>query len=453
MKLRGNISSMRIVSIVLLSVSALALAQTAPPGAKAANWAAKTERTVGGPEADLLVRTGDINNLGFGWPDGFDPFSGKSASHGYPWEPRQGAPEGTDRIMVGSAVTAKDFDTRQHDGYASYAASKRALTMPAPVTLTVGALPAKVNAVLFQLFLDDFQAPVWHSHFQVTLNGTRIPSFEAAVNSLEQTGPTGKLVSLKLLPEYWPLLSSGTVKLLIDDPTTHAPDGYAIDFVRILVNPHPFQYGVSLAGTVVDATSHAAIAGATVTAAITTASTDARGQCLLKNLPAGLATASAIAPGYDELVIPVDLVAGASGRANFELHRHKEGVADLEKSIGENGSAAIYGVHFDVNSATLRPDSTPALQNVLALINKAPDSRWIISGHTDNQGAADLNQRLSQARAASVIAWLGTHGVAAGRLTAEGYGATRPIADNGSEAGRAMNRRVEIMPSKIMPSK
>ena len=145
-------------------------------------------------------------------------------------------------------------------------------------------------------------------------------------------------------------------------------------------------------------------------------------------------------------MIPVDLEAGSTGRVNFELHRHKEGVADLERSIGETGSAVIYGVHFDVNSATLRPDSVTALQNVLSVIDKKPDSAWVISGHTDNQGAADLNQRLSQARAAAVIVWLASHGVAATRLTPQGFGPNRPVADNATEAGRALNRRVEMMP-------
>jgi OOP family OmpA-OmpF porin len=410
-----------------------------------ASWAAKTERTVDGPEADLLVRTGDINNLGFGWPDGFDPFSGKSTpGHGYPWDPRPGAPEGTDRILMGSVITKQDVDSHSHDGYTSYAWDHRAASMPVPVTLNVGALPARVNAVLIQMFLDDFQAPVWKSHFLVTLNGTRIPSFEAAVNSLEQTGPIGKLVSLKLLPEYWPLLRSGTVKILIDDPTTHAPDGYAIDFIRILVNPKPFKYPVSLTCSVVDGDTHKPISAATVDAATGTTATDAKGHCMLKNLPAGLVTASAIAPGYDEVVIPVDLQAGSTGTANFELRKHKEGVADLEKSIGQSGTAAIYGVHFDTGSATLRPDSAAALQNVLALIDKMSNSNWIISGHTDNQGAAALNQKLSQDRAASVIAWLAAHGVDAKRLTPQGFGASRPVADNGTEAGRALNRRVEM---------
>ena len=410
-----------------------------------ASWALKTERTANGPEADLVVRTGDINNLGFGWPEEFDPFSGKSTpGHGYPWDPRPGAPDGTDRILVGSVDTAKDASAHSHDGYTDYAIDHRTTSMPVPITLEMGALPAKVNVVLLQMFLDDFQSPVWGSHFQITLNGTRIPSFEAAINSLEQTGPIGKLVTFKLLPEYWPLLRSGKVKVLIDDPTTHIPDGFAIDFVRILVNPHPFKYAVSLNCTVVDAATHKAIAAATVDAATGTSTTDAGGKCLLKNLPAGLVTASAIAPGYDEQVIPVDMEAGATGHADFQLKKHSEGVADLDRSIGQTGSAAIYGVHFDTGSATLRPDSTAALENVLATINKRPKSQWIIAGHTDNQGSASLNQTLSQSRAASVIAWLVSHGVAATRLKPQGFGATHPVADNATEAGRALNRRVEM---------
>lgn len=435
------------IPLFCLMIPALAgtIAAQQPKFIPPASWAAKTERTVDGPEADLLVRTGDINNLGFGWPDNFTPFSGKSTpGHGYPWDPRPGAPDGTDRILMGSVITQKDMDSHSRDGYSGYAWDHRAASMPVPVTLNVGALPAKVNSILVQMFLDDFQAPVWGSHYLVTVNGTRIPTFEAAVNSLQQTGPIGKLVSLKLLPEYWPLLRSGTVKILIDDPTTHAPDGYAIDFIRILVNPKPFKYPVSLNCSVVDADTHKPIAAATVDAATLTTAADAKGHCALKGLPAGLVTASAIAPGYDEVVIPVDLEAGNTGTANFELHKHKEGVADLEKSISQSGTAAIYGVHFDTGSATLRPDSAAALQNVLALINKMPNSKWIISGHTDNQGTAALNQKLSQDRAASVIAWLGTHGVDAKRLAPQGFGPSRPVADNGTEAGRALNRRVEM---------
>lgn len=437
---------MRRSYLLPISLAAFLLGQSMGQTSKPAPWSATSEVTVGGPEADVVIRTGDINNLGFGWPQGFDPFSGKSTPpHAYPWKPPAGAPAGTDRIMLGSAVTAQDVNSRAGDGYAH--STQRPDNLPQPVTLAVSNLPAKINAVVFQMFLDDFQAPVWHSRFQVSLNGTRIPSFEEAVNSLQQTGPIGKLVTLRLLPEYWPILSTGTVKLLIDDPTTHAPDGYAIDFVRILVNPRPFKYAVAVNGSVMDADTHRPIVGATVTAGITTATADQAGKFALTGVPAGLVTASASAPGYDDGVMSLDLESGGKGQADFLLHKHQEKAADLERAIAEKGSVAIYGIHFDTGKATLRPDSAPALEAVLTLINSKPGSRWTIAGHTDNQGAAGPNQKLSEARAASVITWLQGRGIAANRLIAHGFGMNQPIADNSTENGRALNRRVEISPA------
>ena len=442
-------------------------------GDKTHDWALKYERTENGPEADLVVRTGDINNLGFGWPQGFDPFSGQSTpSHQWPDDNHipAGAPDGTDRIMIGTAVIPglgdgysgalgdcafeRQLEAAGHVAPATIAKvgadckRMRQLTMPTPIVLPLGALPAKIDAVVVQMFVDDFQPMLMHSHFQVSLNGTRIPSFEYAINALDQSGPIGKLLTLRLLPEYWPLLKSGTVKLLFDDPTTHVPDGYAIDFVRILVNPHQFKYQVSLAATVTDADKHTPISGATVSAGLGSVATDQKGKCQLNGLPAGLVVATAAAPGYDENSVPVDLVSGQTGNAEIQLHRHQEGTADLERAIQQTGSAAVYGIHFDTDSAKLRPDSMPALNAVLGLLNNHPGSRWIIAGHTDNQGNAAHNQTLSESRAGSVIAWLKGHGVDAGRLAPQGFGATRPVADNATANGRALNRRVEVAPAK-----
>ena len=319
---------------------------------------------------------------------------------------------------------------------------------PQPVRLPVGRLPAKISSALIQLFVDDFQAAVFHSHFQVSLNGTRIPSFEYSINSLNQTGPIGKLVSMKLLPEYWPLLESGEVKLLIDDPTTQMRDGYALDFVRILVNPHRFKYQVSLAASVVDADKHSPIPGATVIAALESATTDAHGRCQLSGLPAGLVIATAAAPGYDENSVSVDLPSGQNGTAQIQLHRHEEGTAALEKQIAQTGSATIYGIHFDTDSAKLRSDSMSALNAVLGLINNHPGSRWTIAGHTDNQGNASRNQMLSENRAASVITWLKQHAADSHRLEPQGFGPTHPVADNATPNGRALNRRVEVVLAK-----
>ena len=70
--------------------------------------------------------------------------------------------------------------------------------------------------------------------------------------------------------------------------------------------------------------------------------------------------------------------------------------------------------------------------------------RLVIAGHTDSEGGDTYNQDLSEKRAASVMAWLTGKGIEASRLSSEGLGESRPVADNGNEAGRALNRRVEV---------
>jgi outer membrane protein OmpA-like peptidoglycan-associated protein len=92
----------------------------------------------------------------------------------------------------------------------------------------------------------------------------------------------------------------------------------------------------------------------------------------------------------------------------------------------------------------LRPDSEPILQKILALLKARPDVKLEVQGHTDNVGGDDYNQKLSDSRANAVLEWLRAKGIAADRLTAHGYGLQVPIADNGSDEGRAKNRRVEI---------
>ena len=74
-----------------------------------------------------------------------------------------------------------------------------------------------------------------------------------------------------------------------------------------------------------------------------------------------------------------------------------------------------------------------------------------VQGHTDNVGNDVYNQTLSEARAKAVVTWLTQHGVAGDRLTARGYGKTKPVADNGSDGGRAKNRRVEIADPRCLP--
>lgn len=104
-----------------------------------------------------------------------------------------------------------------------------------------------------------------------------------------------------------------------------------------------------------------------------------------------------------------------------------------------------HGIAFDVNKATIRPESMGTLNMIAQLMKENPDLKFEVGGHTDSDGGDAENMKLSQARADAVKAQLTSMGVAADRLTAKGYGETKPVAGNDSPEGKANNRRVEFV--------
>lgn len=117
---------------------------------------------------------------------------------------------------------------------------------------------------------------------------------------------------------------------------------------------------------------------------------------------------------------------------------------DIAKQFARDCHVALYGVLFDFNKATLKPESDGTLQRVEAFLVRDPALKLEVQGHTDNVGGDEYNQKLSDARSKSVLAWIVQHGVAADRLSFKGYGKTHPVASNDTDEGRARNRRVEI---------
>jgi OmpA-OmpF porin, OOP family len=119
---------------------------------------------------------------------------------------------------------------------------------------------------------------------------------------------------------------------------------------------------------------------------------------------------------------------------------------EMSRSLEDTGKVALYGIYFDTDKDALRPDSQPTLQEISKLLAANPQLNIRVVGHTDNQGKADYNLDLSRRRAASVLSELTTkYGVAANRLDSFGCGLYAPVASNGSEEGRAKNRRVELV--------
>lgn len=149
----------------------------------------------------------------------------------------------------------------------------------------------------------------------------------------------------------------------------------------------------------------------------------------------------------------VDLTAEFTGKYTLWILQ-KEGMAqDIQANaeafgndIRTTGHAAVYGILFDTDSAAIKPESAAAIGEIAKLLQADPGLKIYVVGHTDNSGSVDHNLQLSLARAQSVKqALVKEHGIAADRLKAFGCGPYAPVASNGTEEGRAQNRRVELV--------
>jgi outer membrane protein OmpA-like peptidoglycan-associated protein len=121
------------------------------------------------------------------------------------------------------------------------------------------------------------------------------------------------------------------------------------------------------------------------------------------------------------------------------------GGSSMEKALADKQKVEIYGIYFDFNSSTIKPESEVVLKQISDIMHKNPAWKLSIAGHTDNIGDSAFNQGLSERRAASVKDALVTeYKISPDRFSTSGYGASQPIETNDTKEGRARNRRVEL---------
>ncbi|MEE3447103.1 MAG: DUF5723 family protein [Bacteroidales bacterium] len=127
-----------------------------------------------------------------------------------------------------------------------------------------------------------------------------------------------------------------------------------------------------------------------------------------------------------------------------ETYGTVNGCPEIKQEVKQIFKKALNGIQFESGKSTILRSSYPVLDQVVKVMIENPDYKLIISGHTDSSGDPEKNMTLSKERADAVKQYLIVHGVPGHRLTAEGYGDTRPVADNKTTKGRALNRRVEL---------
>ncbi|MDP4866101.1 MAG: OmpA family protein [Crocinitomicaceae bacterium] len=133
---------------------------------------------------------------------------------------------------------------------------------------------------------------------------------------------------------------------------------------------------------------------------------------------------------------------------NFDIPKtaaFQEVEKDVElKKLAVGGTIVLKNIFFDFDKATLRPESTAELNRLIKLMTDVPTLKIELGGHTDSKGADEYNQKLSENRAKAVVDYLVKAGITADRLKSAGYGETKPISTNETDAGRQLNRRTEF---------
>lgn len=347
-KFYNNLISFFLAVIMIYSMGFTGIAALAgTPDVNNGDWTSKNLTLTNTNEAQLMVRVGDIDNFGFGWntykldrngnkmmdhygdpivTGSINPFSGnETQTHDYPFSPSND-PEGTDKIMVVSGYNSKytaigtnsDAYTQSRTTY-----SKAVKT----ISLAYSLSGISVQNATIQMFLDDFQPGRAHGisngnvKYTASINGIEIPELSNVINNLDESGPKGKLITFQIPERYLYLVRTGNISLKFDDTDNCTGDGYAIDFVKLLINKtNSTTNTATITGNVKDSNNNN-LQEATVSAGgVVTATTDSNGNYTLNNVPAGQAIVTASKSGYNSSTVTIPtVIAGGGYTANFKL--------------------------------------------------------------------------------------------------------------------------------------
>jgi OOP family OmpA-OmpF porin len=127
-----------------------------------------------------------------------------------------------------------------------------------------------------------------------------------------------------------------------------------------------------------------------------------------------------------------------------ELMKQDVTGSEMFEALNRDGHVALY-INFDTGKSVIRDESRPIIEQIVQMLKENPQLKLSVEGHTDNTGNPASNKTLSEERAKSVVSAIVSQGIDVVRLSAAGYGQDKPIGDNNTEEGRAMNRRVELV--------
>lgn len=354
------------------------------------NWLDNRAVLYNTSEAEMMIRVGDIDSCnGYNVEDyleddeyPYSPFDARTQmAHNYPWLRGPEDALGTDTIALGNKAMETDY---WGDGYAScYSSFKQWGEEYGDNIYTDGALAISMDyeselagkeysSALLQICVDDFQAPSFYSNFKVTLNGKRAQFIEEIINRIDQTGPVCHFVSVIVPSAYMDKINTGKLDIVIDE-TTGAGDGYAVDFVKLLLNynAESMNTGVIKGKTMPGATIRLLGSATVVTA-------DASGNFSLNAIP-GLSVIRISKSGYVETYQSCIVVKGEQTTVNegYKVELEK-GTGKPDVDYTKYGSAGISESSVTLSQTNLKYTGKALKPKVLSVVNS--DDEPLVEG-------------------------------------------------------------------------
>ena len=249
---------------------------------------------------------------------------------------------------------------------------------------------------------------------------------------------------------YGAVQASGSLTVLIDE-TTGSGDGFAVDFIRLLVNRNTENTCKgNLRGKVLDKEDNKAIANAKVfTSENMAVETDSEGNFEIKDIHAGFEVVRASATGYTDGFGTADIGPGGHNDEITILLEKGRSARFNNKLINTGESVTLNNILFDQGKADIKVAAAAELDKVVAFLQANATAEIELSGHTSSEGEQNMNRSLSYRRVKACKDYIVSKGIDEGRVLAVGFGADRPVASNDTETGRIQNRRVEMRLKKI----
>jgi outer membrane protein OmpA-like peptidoglycan-associated protein len=401
-------------------------------------------------EAEFIIRIGDIDNFDSGWPNKFDPFCDISTtSHQLPLSETSATHIGFDHILLS---TNYNPGAEKHFGADRYSESYDPIkSKPQGWVLPTSDLrDRKIADAYLQLFVSDFQAPGYGSKFLFQIGDKRFVEAEKVLNNINQNDQTGKLLNIPITPEFYGMLTTRDSLTILLDEFTGAADGFAVDFMRVLINRNSLNLCKgTLKGKVLDKETGKPLTGVKVsTLSSEILETDSKGAFEIRHIPTGLELVTARDKGYEDVSRAVDVGQDINGEITIYLNKGGSTTFDGEK-LRVGGTVVLEKVAFVGQKAAFKISAAKEVDKVVTFLEANPNAVIELAGHTSTGGDENFNKEFTYHRVNYVKNYIVSKGIAEDRIFAVGYGSAHSIVPNDIESDRRKNRRVEMRLMKL----